>query len=505
MGTSHTPTNTNLQFESPLKAEIIKVTRNVPRHAQWRGYIVALLINDIVNISLAFWLAYEVRFELSLGIFYQNLRINQALYQLLVTLLIPVWLLIFYLLGLYDRQKLLGGTQEYSRVFNGTTIGVLLVISVGFLTTDFVFARGWLLLAWIFAFLFSATGRFLLRRVVYALRKRGYFLSQAVIIGANSEGISLADQLMTWKTSGFHILGFVDKKLPVGTSLINDLQVLGNVEQLDEIVQQYKVEEIILASSAISSRDKMLDIFQQYGVSGKVNVHMSSGLYEIITTGLTVKEFAYVPLVGVNKVRLNGFDQLLKFILDYAFAIPAVIILLPILLGITLAVKIDSPGPAIYRRRVLGIKGRQFDAYKFRTMYRDGDEILKKYPELQAELRRNFKLKDDPRVTRVGKLIRKWSLDELPQFINVLKREMSLVGPRIITPEEVEKYKKWDLNLMTVRPGITGLWQVSGRSDVTYEERVRLDMHYIRNWSIWLDLELLFRTLPAVIRKRGAY
>jgi lipopolysaccharide/colanic/teichoic acid biosynthesis glycosyltransferase len=126
-------------------------------------------------------------------------------------------------------------------------------------------------------------------------------------------------------------------------------------------------------------------------------------------------------------------------------------------------------------------------------------------PDLKAELARNFKLKHDPRVTRVGNFLRKTSLDELPQLFNVLKREMSLVGPRIITPAEVEKYQKWDLNLMTVRPGMTGLWQVSGRSDVTYEERVRLDMHYIRNWSIWLDLQLLMQTIPAVIRRRGAY
>src|SRR5512139_1300365 len=248
----------------------------------------------------------------------------------------------------------------------------------------------------------------------------------------------------------------------------------------------------------------MLDIFQRYGVSSNINVHMSSGLYEIITTGLTVKEFAYVPLVGVNKVRLNRFDQLLKFILDYAIAIPALILLLPVMMGIALAVKLDSSGPAIYRRRVMGINGRQFNAYKFRTMHVNGDDILKDHPEMQVELARNFKLKSDPRVTRVGNLLRKWSLDELPQLFNVLKREMSLVGPRIITPEEVEKYNKWDINLMTVRPGITGLWQVSGRSDVTYEERVRLDMYYIRNWSIWLDIQLLIRTVPAVYRKRGA-
>jgi lipopolysaccharide/colanic/teichoic acid biosynthesis glycosyltransferase len=153
----------------------------------------------------------------------------------------------------------------------------------------------------------------------------------------------------------------------------------------------------------------------------------------------------------------------------------------------------------------MGVNGRQFDAFKFRTMRINGDEILAARPELKAELARTHKLRDDPRITRVGRLLRKFSLDELPQLLNVLKREMSLVGPRMISPAEMEKYNHWGINLLTVKPGITGLWQVSGRSDVSYEERVRLDMHYIRNWTIWLDLQILLQTIPVVVNGRGAY
>ena len=138
-------------------------------------------------------------------------------------------------------------------------------------------------------------------------------------------------------------------------------------------------------------------------------------------------------------------------------------------------------------------------------MYTNGAEILAQYPELEKELAENHKLKEDPRITRMGKILRRFSLDEFPQLINVLKGEMSLVGPRMITPEETVKYRQWDTNLLTVPPGMTGLWQVSGRSDISYEERVRLDMHYIRNWSIWLDLQLLLQTIPAVLKSRGAY
>ena len=420
-------------------------------------------------------------------------------------ILVPLWLIIFVGMGLYDRHKLLGGVQEYSLIFNSTIIGMGLVISVGFLVPRFVLARGWLLTAWPLTFILTALGRFWLRRWIYFLRRKGFYLTPAVIVGANDEGCSLARQLTQWRTSGLHIVGFIDKKIPIGTPVLGYLKVLSSVDQFENIVEEYKIEEIILASSAFSSRDSMLGIFQQYGVSNNVNVRLSSGFYEIITTGLTVKEFAYVPFVSINKVRLTGVELVLKFLLDYFLTVPVLLLTSPVFLLIAIAVKLDSPGPVLYRRRVMGVNGRQFDAYKFRTMYQNGDDILKDYPDLAAELNQNYKLKSDPRVTRVGRLLRKTSLDELPQLFNVLKGDMSLVGPRIITPNEVEKYNKWDINLLTVRPGITGLWQVSGRSDVSYEERVRLDMYYIRNWSIWVDLQLLFRTIPAVLTRRGAY
>jgi lipopolysaccharide/colanic/teichoic acid biosynthesis glycosyltransferase len=209
--------------------------------------------------------------------------------------------------------------------------------------------------------------------------------------------------------------------------------------------------------------------------------------------------------VRVNKVRLKGLDRVQKLVLDYAVTLPILALLSPLMLLIALAVKLDSDGPIIHRRRVMGLNGRTFDAFKFRTMHINGDEVLARYPELQRELAENHKLKNDPRVTRVGQILRKFSLDELPQLFNVLKRDMSLVGPRIIAPEEMTKYDHWSMNLLTVPPGITGQWQVSGRSDISYEERVRLDMHYIRNWTIWFDLQLLFRTIPAVLKGHGAY
>lgn len=493
-------------FKDSLYPETISsMASNIPSHWQWRLFTICLIVFDFLAVGFAFLLAYIIRFYFQINVFQLDVNDSIEYYQSLTLWLIPLWLILFAFFGLYNRQNLLGGTSEYSRVLSAATTGLIVVTFTTFINPEFLLARGWLILSWVFTFLFPAINRFSYRRLIYRLRTRGYFLTNAIILGANNEGASLAEQLTSWKTSGLKIVGFVDKKLPSGTPIYKHIRVLGCVDQLDELIEKHNIEELILASSSITSRDGMLDIFHHYGISSNVNLRMSSGLYEIITTGLTVKEFAYVPLVGINKVRLTGFDQFLKLLLDYCVAIPVMILGFPFFAFLMLAVKLDSPGPAIYRRRVLGMKGRQFDAFKFRTMHVNGDKILDAHPELKSELAKNYKLKDDPRVTRLGKYLRKYSLDELPQFINVLIRDMSLVGPRMISPEELKEYEKWKMNLLTIRPGITGYWQVSGRSDISYEERVRLDMYYIRNWTIWFDLQLLTQTIPAVLRKRGAY
>ena len=472
---------------------------------QWRLYITGLILSDAVMTFLAFWLAYYSRFEWFVQYFVPNAVVSFETYRFLLYTVPFLWLVIFAINGLYIKGNLLGGTREYSKVFSSTTVGFLLIIIVSFLDPTLIIARGWLLLTWGSTFLFVAVARLILRRTVYKLRTYGFFVTPAVIVGANQEGRSLAEQLRRWKSSGLHLVGFVDKKTPATFPVFHHLVCLGSVDQLGKIIERYQIGEVILASSAFSTRDHLLDIFRKYGLTDKVNIRMSSGLYEILTTSLTVSEYAYVPLVYVNKVRLTGSDVLLKLIFDYVLTVVGLIILFPLLLLIAFWIKISSPGPVFHKRLVMGLNGKQFYALKFRTMAINGDEILDKFPELREELARNHKLKNDPRITRIGALLRKYSLDELPQLFNVLKRDMTLVGPRMISPEEVSMYKQFGMNLLTVLPGITGLWQVSGRSDISYEERVRLDMYYIRNWSPWLDLQLIFQTIPAVLKAKGAY
>lgn len=490
---------------SLMDSTVSQKTTTVSRQMQWILFYLTLIVSDIVMVGLAQYIAFLIRFELPISFFDENSLYDYAYYQQSAFRLIVLWVLLFLLTGLYHRDNLLGGIREYSKIFRSSTSGIVIVIIASFLEPRIIIARGWLLIVWPLTFFLVASGRFVIRRLVYNLREKGYFQTAAVIVGGNQEGHWLAEQFLSQRSSGINIVGFVDEKVPSGTVIHRDLRSLGTVDELDGIIAKYDIGELILATSAISSRNKQLEIFKKYGISSDIKVRLSSGLYEIITTGLTISEFAYVPFVTINKARLTGWDEGVKMLLDYAIVIPGLIAISPILLLIAVLIKLTSPGPIIHHRRVMGMNGKQFDAYKFRTMYTNGNEILEARPDLKEVLAREHKLKDDPRITPIGKFLRKFSLDELPQCFNVIKREMSIVGPRMISPEEVVKYSKWDINLFTVHPGITGLWQVSGRSDVSYEERVQMDMYYIRNWTIWLDLQILLQTIPAVLKGRGAY
>jgi len=490
-----------LSEQSQISEHVPAKARLLSRQQRHLLIGICLMAGDLLAVATAFALAYWIRFQL----LPYGSTFDLREYVLLVATTFPVWLLIFVTFQLYDTRILFGGMQEYSRAFNAVSLSAVAMMVISFLRRDeMMVSRGWLILSWLLAELLVISMRFGLRRVVYMLRKRGFLLSPALVVGADSCGLALTEQLRQWNTSGLYLVGFVDGHLIPGTEVENGYRVLGGFEDLEELVARYQVQEIIISPTAVD-REQLLGIFRSFITNPEVRLSLSSGLFEILTTSLRVKVLSSVPLIEVNTSRIAGMDAFLKWMLDYGLTIPGVILISPMLLVIALVVKLDSPGPVLFRRRVMGANGQQFDALKFRTMHANGDEILNSFPRLQAELSRNYKLKDDPRITRLGYFLRRYSLDELPQLFNVLLGQMSLVGPRMISPPEMEEYGKWGMNLLTVKPGITGLWQVSGRSDISYEERVRLDMHYIRNWTIWLDIYLLLSTIPAVIRKRGAY
>jgi len=465
--------------------------------------LIGLLIVDLLMVLFGFWLAYLLRFEMSFSWFYQPITLQLYFYRQLAFLLAPIWLIVFALFGLYQFKHLFSGMREYALVFNATTLGMMLLVLYIFFVEEQI-ARGWVLLAWLLVSTSLLLGRFTFRRFVQQMRLRGRFLTTVIVVGANEETQAVVEQLKGNPKAGIWIAGVVDDKLEPGNELVSGVPVLGSVDSLGSIVRYHGVQEIILASNALP-RDKLLSLFESFGATDDITIRLSSGLYELMTTRVEVQEVGNVPLLSINKARLTGADVVLKGMLDLILSGIVMMFIWPVMLLIAIAIKLDSSGPIFYRRRVVGAGGKAFYALKFRTMYVDADERLARDPELRQQFEMNFKLKDDPRVTKIGNFLRRTSLDELPQIFNVFLRQMSLVGPRMITQDELSRYGKWRMNLSTVKPGITGLWQVSGRSDVSYEERVMLDMYYIRNYSIWLDLHLLWRTVPAVLRGRGAY
>jgi Undecaprenyl-phosphate galactose phosphotransferase WbaP len=333
-------------------------------------------------------------------------------------------------------------------------------------------------------------------------------MTPTYIVGANAEGIAIAEHLSSAPQYGINVIGFLDDKLAVGEAVTPDLIVHGPTADAEALCGKFAVERMIVATSGVE-RENLVEMFRHFINVDDVAVWLSSGMYEILTTGVRVQDIGSMSMIGVNHVRLTGINIILKTLVDYVGTIVAIIVALPVFIGVVIIMRRSDPGPIVYRRRVVGVGGKEFDAFKFRTMVANADEVLREHlathPEAQAEWDKYEKLKDDPRVTPLGHFLRRTSLDELPQLFNILQGEMSLVGPRMITPEEVERYGQWNMNIHTVKPGLTGMWQISGRSEISYPERVRIDMHYIRNYSIWMDLQILFWTIPVVIFGRGAY
>jgi exopolysaccharide biosynthesis polyprenyl glycosylphosphotransferase len=467
--------------------------------AKWAA--APLILLDAFCIALCMLAAYWLRFD----VLEYNAALSRSFYIRLIVMAVPVWVIIFALRRLYHPDRLFGGLQEYSEVFMACTLGLVSLILFSFLvrSVEQDISRGWLALVWLSSIASVTWTRFGYRRLIYRLRQEGLFTRRAVVVGANAEGRSVAAQLRASPKAGVEVVGFIDPALPSGSE-VEGVPVLGSAEQLDGLVQELDIEKFIIIPTALR-REMLLEIYRDWGTDERISMCLSSGLYELFTTGVQVQEVAFVPLVHLNRTRITGIDAVMKTALDYVGTAVAILLLSPFLLAIALLVRLDSPGPIIYRRRVIGLHGKEFDAFKFRTMICDADAHLEAHPELKTEWERTGKIKDDPRITGAGRFLRRFSLDELPQLFNILRGEMSLVGPRMVTPAELAHFNHWRHNRLTVKPGLTGLWQVSGRSDLSYEDRVLLDTHYIRNYTIWLDLKALFDTLGAVIRGRGAY
>jgi exopolysaccharide biosynthesis polyprenyl glycosylphosphotransferase len=480
--------------------------RATPRHGRrprWLLLTLGLGAVDAAALAAAFALAYGVRFKAGLP-WLETPPYSGAFYWSVALWSVPIWIGLFAAFHLYDQRLLFTGFQEYVRIANACTVGLVVEVMLSFLEVQLPVSRGWLLLTWLLAILLVASGRFAARRVLRHLRRAGRYRSPTLIVGTNDEGRALAEQLLADPSAEPQLFGFIDASLPIGTPVIGELEVVGSLEHLGEVISRLGARELIVASTAVS-REQLLDLYGIVSQDEAIELRLSSGLFEILTTGMQVHEVNSVPLMTPRRVRITGADAALKTALDYLAAGTALVLLSPVVFLIALLVRLDSGPPIIHRRRVLGVSGKPFDAFKFRTMIVNAERRHQSVPFEFADRRARLKTEQDPRITRIGRTLRRTSLDELPQLVNVLRGEMSLVGPRMIAPDERIRYGKWQHNLLTVKPGITGPWQVRGRGDIPYEERVHLSMHYIRNYTIWLDLEILLRTVAVVLQRKGAY
>lgn len=460
--------------------------------------ITGVIITDIVGVSLGFLVAYLIRFRSGWNIFYDHGVSPKSFYVSLVAMLIPLFVVIFACYRLYSPRQLFDGVREYAQVVSATTLTVMLIISLSFLfESRLIIARGWLVTSWMTIIASVFVLRFILRRGVYALRRGGYLRRRIIVVGNGADAIRLTDHIRAASSHGLEVVGVIDSH-----TLEADEPDPSRQSMLRQMIAASSAEGLVISATSISQQVLARIVRETSRLS--TELHIVPGIHEILTTGVQAGEVNGLPLITVNKVRITGFDLALKHVLDYGLSALVLATFMPVMLLVALAVRVSSPGPVFYRREVVGQQGRTFAALKFRTMYLDGDAILEQRPDLLRELQLHGKLDNDPRVTPLGRVLRRWSIDELPQLLNVLRGQMSLVGPRMITESELVHFGHWSDNLGTVKPGLTGLWQVSGRSNLGYDDRVQMDMHYIRTYSIWSDIEILLRTIPTVWTGTGA-
>ena len=453
------------------------------------------LFIDIFLIFLSFYLPYALRYN-------KSLFLKETPYYKEYILLFFLWTILiiyfFHTNNLYSTDRSLTIFREVFKVskcifFSSVISGLLIFFLQLKIFSRFVFILAVILLIFNLSFF-----RILKRLYIRYRILRGYYNINVLIIGATKEGINLAEQIKLNPYLGLKIVGFLDNQK---SSDYCGYRILGKLEDLERILEEYFIDEVYIAKSL--DKRSVLDIVN-------ITTEKRKGLKILIDNfGLSfinakVSYIGFVPVLEYFDIGLHGTDRFIKRFLDIVISSILLFVLLPLFIVIAILIKMDSKGPVFYISKRCGRKKRLFNLYKFRSMIADADKYrgeLLKYSDTKGI----FKMKNDPRITKVGRFLRRYSLDELPQLINVLKGDMSLVGPRPFLLEEVENLETWQLKSLNIKPGITGLWQIRGRSDVSLHRRIKWDIYYINNWSLSLDIKILFLTIPVVLKKKGAY
>jgi exopolysaccharide biosynthesis polyprenyl glycosylphosphotransferase len=452
---------------------------------------IGTLVLDLGIMVIAFLLAYWLRFivpddsDSALGIE------QYALGGLAVGLLTAMS---FATHSFYDEDQPIGWMQRLRVIVSSVSTAIVVASALSFFLGDQRFSRIWLGAGAGLATVGLLVWRSFAHSIYLAARDRLAPENRVIIVGANEAGARLASELR----ATHHVLGFVDNG--VDQAVESSLQTLGAINELEHLVHAHGATLIVVALP--SDRQEQVRRVISRGFRRRVTIRIAPDLAAPLHGRVDVEEVAGRPYIGFTPMAKVSW---LKRGVDLVFGTLILIGLSPLLAAIALAIKLDSPGPVLYRQERVGRDGRRFMMYKFRSMHQDAERLLEQLRDRNEATGPLFKIKDDPRVTAVGRVLRRFSLDELPQLFNVLHGEMSLVGPRPPVPSEVAQYDDWHLGRLRAVPGMTGLWQASGRSEVPFHDMVRLDLHYIQNWSLSLDFEILLRTIPAVVTHRGAY
>jgi exopolysaccharide biosynthesis polyprenyl glycosylphosphotransferase len=426
---------------------------------------------------------------------------------LAVLLTLPAWVVITKLYGLYDHDDERANhstADDFGGVFHMVTVCVALVTVVAYLSDVAHPSAQKLVIFWALTIAFVCLGRAGARTIA---RRNAAYIQNTVIVGAGEVGQLFAKKLLIHPEYGMNLVGFVDAQPKERPEDLEHLALLGDLGRLPAIVRLLDVERLIVAFSN-DSHEKTLELLRSVE-DLDVQIDIVPRLFEFVGPGVEIHTVEGLPLVGLPPLRLSRSSRLLKRTTDLALTIPALVVLAPLFALLALMIKIDSPGPVFFRQIRVGIGGRTFRIFKFRSMHEDADERKHEVAHLNRHLApggdpRMFKIVDDPRVTRVGKLLRRFCLDELPQLLNVLTGQMSLVGPRPLIVDEDQHVERWARQRLNLKPGVTGPWQVLGRSEIPFAEMIRLDYLYVTRWSLMGDLRLIALTIPALCRRANA-
>lgn len=409
--------------------------------------------------------------------------------------------LIFLLFSIYDPERTYHAVDEYQLLSIASFIAALAMAGLVYFTVRDV-SRLMLLYFYGIHFVLVTSWRALMRIVRRSLNIKGRDLRRVLLIGGGQAAERALERLDELAWAGVQLVGYLTDGEPI-SSFNGSITLLGSLDKVDHVVQQYSVEDVLVALPA-ESYQKVNELVSCL-IDKPCNIWVVPDYFSLLIYGGHVEDLGGVPMISLKSPTLTGYQRVVKRAFDLAAGTILQIIALPILTVLALAIKLDSPGPAFFKQRRVGENGRMFLMYKFRSMVQDADSRLKEVIQFDDEGNLIHKTKDDPRVTRVGRFIRKTSLDELPQLLNVLKGDMSLVGPRPELPVLVEMYEPWQRARFAVPQGMTGWWQVNGRSDKPMHLNTEDDLYYVRNYSLLLDLQILLKTAYVVLRGKGAY